>query len=295
MGYGRPIGVSVEFGYVDRGDSPCESADKAATITCINELSSCSYEKSGMVFYETCNNGVEYYLIRLSDGSIIDPYNADGVDFDYPKDAYVELSYQPSPNTPCYKADEAVEVTCIRVIPPINECDPNREIFDTYPFLNDLVSSDNCNGISIKESGQFIIIEEADSQSLYLNTGTYYCDWEACIDFYLPEGAQCVWNCQSIQPKLQNSLGMQLKSTPEAIVEIFPNPNKGKFSLKINNGLENSSQTKVELYSLEGKLLKTLNYSDHFTILDISEFGKGIYLLSVTNNNYQKVEKLIVN
>lgn len=297
VNYNYPKGATVEFGFVEEDSTPCFVADKAVTIECIREID-CEYSISGEVIFEECDNGVVYYLIKLPDGSIIDPYNAEGVDFIYREGAMVEFSFMPSSITPCYKAEKAVEIICIRETSPTptptDDCDLNDEIFTSYSFLNDLIDSNNCNGISIKESGQFIIIEDAGGRSLYYN-GTFYCDWESCIEFYLPDGAQCVWNCQSIQPKLQNSLGMQLKSTPEAIVEIFPNPNKGKFSLKINNGLENSSQTKVELYSLEGKLLKTLNYSDHFTTLDISEFGKGIYLLSITNNNYQKVEKLIVN
>jgi len=267
VNYTYPDGAKVEFAYVDRGDSPCESADKAVTITCLNEIGgTCNYENSGTVIYELCDNDVVYYLIQLSDGSIIDPYNADGVTYDYPEGAKVELSYIASSNTPCYKAEAAVEVICIREIE--NECDPNQEIFDAYPFLNELINAGNCSGISIRESGQLIIIEDDGVQSLYLNSGVFYCDGESCIDYYLPDGAPCVWNCQAIAQKSQNSSGTQMKSIPKASIEIFPNPNNGKFSLKINNDLEDRNQTKVELFSLEGKLLKTFNYSDHFKTID---------------------------
>lgn len=292
--YNYPDGATVEFSYSEEFASSCENADIAVTITCINQIGgTCNYEKSGTVIHELCDNNIIYYLIKLSDGSIIDPYNANGVNFDYPEGAKVEFSDIPSTNTPCYKAEAAVEVICIREIS--DECDPDREIFDAYPFLDDLITEDNCSGISIRESDQFIIIEDADGQSLYLNTGVYFCDWESCIDFYLPDGAPCVWNCIDYTNKSENSSNLIQKKKAAQGIEVFPNPNNGKFSLKISNGLEDGNQTKIELYSLEGKLLKTLNYTDHFTTLDISEFGKGIYLLSIKSVNLNEVKKLIVN
>jgi len=296
VNYNYPDGAIVDFGYVERGDTPCEKADKAVTVTCINQAGeTCEYEKTGTVIYELCDNDIVYYLIKLSDGSIIDPYNADGVDFDYPEGATVEFSYRPSTITPCYKAEAAVEVICIKEKMPENNCDPNRDIFDDYPFLDDLVNDDNCSTTIISKSGQFILVENAGGQSLYLDSGIFYCDWESCIDFYLPNSAPCVWNCEGLAYKSQNSSGTQTEIIQKEMIEVFPNPSNGKFSLKINNSLEDGHETLVQLFSLEGKLLKTFSYANQFALIDIVEFGKGIYLLSVTTNGNQNVKKIVIN
>lgn len=289
-----PEGATVEFGYVEEKITTCEVADQAVIVECINEID-CEYSTKGTVIFEECDNGVVYYLIELDNGRIIDPYNFDGVNFDYIDGAKVEFSYMPSSEIPCNLADEAVEIICIQEIPQESGCDPNREIFDNYPFLNDLVDFDNCAGVKIRESGQFIIVEDAGGQSLYLNSGTFYCDWESCIEFYLPDGAPCVWNCEGIANKSGSLTNISLKKNPIELIEIIPNPNKGRFSLKINAVIEDSGQPKVELFSIEGKLLKTFHNSDQYTTLNISEFGKGVYLLSVKTNSKQAVEKLVVN
>jgi len=161
-----------------------------------------------------------------------------------------------------------------------DDCDPNREIFNDHPFLDDLINSYNCSGISIREYGQFIIIEDADGQSLYLDSGSFYCDWEDCIDFYLPDGAPCVWNCTGNIRKSENVNSSTEKKNVTQIIEIFPNPNNGRFSLKINHSIENATGTLIQLYDLKGKLLKTFNYSDHFKTIDMV----AIFLFAYMND-----------
>jgi len=134
-----------------------------------------------------------------------------------------------------------------------------------------------------------------DERSLYLETGQYYCNWDDCIDFYLPDGAPCVWSCSNSARKTKGDDNTKIKSNISNGVEIFPNPNQGQFTLKVNFGEHTAKQINIHLYNLEGKLLKTLEYSEHLSEFDLSEFGKGIYLLSVTSVNSNEVHKLIVN
>jgi len=296
VNFDYPDGATVEFGYSVIFDSPCTMANMAVEIMCIEikDQPECDYTAKGKVFYSFCDDGIEYYLIELSDGSIVDPYdNFDTGDFNYHDGASVEFTYGPTGSSPCSIAGMAVEIICIREAG--GQCNPNPEIFSTYPFLEALVDPGNCKEESISVSGYFIIVESASGRSLYLDNGTFFCDYESCIDYYLPGGAPCVWGCEGNTAKSKNNTNLSLKKKAEPFIEIFPNPNNGQFTLKINSIKDENQQSEVQLFNSEGKLLKTINNSNNQTTIDVSGFGKGVYMLSVTSAGLHEVKKLIIN
>ena len=65
----------------------------------------------------------------------------------------------------------------------------------------------------------------------------------------------------------------------------------GKFNL-INENLENQL---LEIYSMDGKLLRTFHSKELNGVLDISSFANGIYLLKVTKKNNSYFQKIIKN
>jgi len=107
-------GDEVEFAYVPYTQLYCNASDVAGKITCINSVSNCT-NQTGIVFYEDCN-GTSFYLIRTTDGSIIDPFNSPGVVFDYPDGAVVQFSYSSTFNSDCPSANFAANVSCIETI-----------------------------------------------------------------------------------------------------------------------------------------------------------------------------------
>lgn len=112
-----PSGAVVKFSYVEEFPSNCEYADKGVQIDCIEVIDSiCNYTHTGTVFFDTCDDGLEYYLIEMDDGQILDPYNSSLVNFEYVDGDIVEFEYLPYNQTYCNLSDVSGIITCIRSI-----------------------------------------------------------------------------------------------------------------------------------------------------------------------------------
>lgn len=69
-------------------------------------------------------------------------------------------------------------------------------------------------------------------------------------------------------------------------ISIFPNPNSGIISIKSKNDI-----VSLEIFNTSGQKvynLKAVN-GNEIKSLDLSQLGKGLYFLSVNNNNTQKI------
>lgn len=75
----------------------------------------------------------------------------------------------------------------------------------------------------------------------------------------------------------------------EMAISIAPNPTKGLLELSFDS----DKDIKVDLVSLSGAHLKTYYVSESNRDIDISEFPKGIYLLTMNIENKQQVFKVV--
>lgn len=70
----------------------------------------------------------------------------------------------------------------------------------------------------------------------------------------------------------------------------YPNPTNG--TMYVENVMENSV---VEIYSIEGRLMKSWTVYSNFTMLDLAEFADGVYLLRATGSDGEiRSEKIMV-
>jgi len=67
-------------------------------------------------------------------------------------------------------------------------------------------------------------------------------------------------------------------------VSIYPNPTKGPLSIKAEKN------TKAEIYSPEGKLLKTISIQKGINNTDISELPKGIYIIKTETESVKVIK-----
>lgn len=77
------------------------------------------------------------------------------------------------------------------------------------------------------------------------------------------------------------------------IFKIFPNPTSNTLYLKLEDQL---SQANVEIFDLNGKLVKKEVIKDNYNQIDISILNNGVYLVKVVNSKNEqigKIEKLI--
>lgn len=76
--------------------------------------------------------------------------------------------------------------------------------------------------------------------------------------------------------------------------DIFPNPSKGKFTIKYNPVLTKPSQIKI--YNIAGALVwETTNKlkTDQLN-LDLSKLAQGVYILQLENDNFKLAQKLLI-
>ena len=72
---------------------------------------------------------------------------------------------------------------------------------------------------------------------------------------------------------------------------VAPNPSQdGIVNIRLKN---TANQSKVEVYSMNGNLIKTHQFTGNFTKLNLGQ-SKGVYLISVKNSNGEFLEKLII-
>ncbi|MFH1320416.1 MAG: S8 family serine peptidase [Bacteroidota bacterium] len=81
----------------------------------------------------------------------------------------------------------------------------------------------------------------------------------------------------------------------ESSFALYPNPNNGQFTIQFNNVLKDKYT--IEVRNILGQIIHTerINISGNFIKhLDLSNQGRGIYFLNVTNSNSIKTDKLII-
>jgi len=66
------------------------------------------------------------------------------------------------------------------------------------------------------------------------------------------------------------------------VIKIYPNPTQSKFTIEISDAFSNI--IKLEIRNLIGEKIKALNIKNTKTI-DISYLGKGVYFITIYNNN----------
>lgn len=76
---------------------------------------------------------------------------------------------------------------------------------------------------------------------------------------------------------------------------VFPNPNKGEFTIKLNSSL--SSDVKVEVFDLRGRSIYKNRYKDTGDFnekINLNNVQSGMYILSVNDDKRKSTKKIIV-
>jgi hypothetical protein len=69
---------------------------------------------------------------------------------------------------------------------------------------------------------------------------------------------------------------------------IFPNPTRGILRI------ETEDLVKIEILDLTGRLLKTYAVHQRNQLIDLSDFGKGMYAARLTTTNGAKSQKILL-
>lgn len=78
----------------------------------------------------------------------------------------------------------------------------------------------------------------------------------------------------------------------QVAVYISPNPSTDNITVQILQR-SNPSANEIEIYNIQGQLMKTLSLSESKTNIDISHFPNGMYFLKVKTGNEMMVKKFV--
>jgi len=86
---------------------------------------------------------------------------------------------------------------------------------------------------------------------------------------------------------VDQTTNVQLYSNSNSI-RLYPNPTNGIITIEGNN------ITQCEILNLAGQTIQIVPYFEGNTLIDLSGFDKGIYLLKTKLNNIIRVDKIIL-
>lgn len=79
-------------------------------------------------------------------------------------------------------------------------------------------------------------------------------------------------------------------NSPEITLNIFPNPNRGNFYIT----LVNSDAQEAQLFTLDGRFIKTLHLVNGMNYIDMLAMPAGIYFLEVGEGDRKENYKITV-
>jgi hypothetical protein len=114
----------------------------------------------------------------------------------------------------------------------------------------------------------------------------------------LPDG-DYKWSVQAVdaafagstfpQAKLVNKTATSVASLSTEKIEIYPNPVLDEMSIS-----STSSVKQIDIYSIDGKLIKSVEFNKGFGKIDVSSLHPGIYLIRFTQtNNLTKTDRFV--
>lgn len=138
----------------------------------------------------------------------------------------------------------------------------------------------------------FLFCGRLFAQEVISSQGDYYSNGVGSLSFTIGEPIGETYSGASYdltqgfqQVALKATLVEEL--TNDVNIQVYPNPVVNY--LTINMG-DYQNQATFTLYDTQGKLLKTEKIKNTFSTINFSIYAKGVYFLSVLDNQYKKLK-----
>ena len=154
-----------------------------------------------------------------------------------------------------------------------------------------------------KPNNTVIIAAAADSSNITLQFNTGYTGGAVTVKGQTDCGAQGSAKSQSIThtgcPTGTRGLFTETEVKNEVKAGIFPNPNKGNFTVTIETGLEKATKATIQIMDVTGRMIKQLNAVNNNGVIvaQVSDntLSSGIYNVKYTVDTFIGTIKMVVN
>ena len=143
----------------------------------------------------------------------------------------------------------------------------------TISMSNDTLYSSSLTGNQWYQSPSTLINGETNNYYYPGTSGSYY--------VVVTDNNLCVSNPSSNYNFTYTNV---IEKNTEILAQLFPNPNNGKFYLKVNNASINNN-LQLKIVNLIGVVIIQKNINDEKTLIDISQYADGIYFAELNSNN----------
>lgn len=179
--------------------------------------------------------------------------------------------------------------------------DNNLDLFNTYPWLAEIVDPKNCRNTTIEVyslgSFSYLHIMTEEGGALYYEDGTFYCmdlpNYDCRALYGLTQ--DLISQTYTCENNFSNAIGSSRFTTPNnsskltATLQAFPNPTNGLVQVR----LPNTATSSIRVFDSYGRLVQEMEVEAAATTVDLSAEVAGIYLVEWQSEGRREMLKLI--
>ena len=76
-------------------------------------------------------------------------------------------------------------------------------------------------------------------------------------------------------------------------ISLFPNPSSGRMNLEFH-GKTTFEKANVRITNLTGNALSQFDWNGESTLLDFTNYSKGVYFVKISVNDFSEVRKVVI-
>lgn len=171
---------------------------------------------------------------------------------------------------------------------------PTTTLFDTYPWLSDLVDPDDCGNaiITLYDTGSWsaLFVESEGTTVMFSLSGQRYCQDSPgfiCAEAYGFTDADIVevWECTGLR---KASLSVRERATAWSL-EVYPNPSISMITIEVNPA---DADVRFQLLDAGGQIVISGEMAGSVT-MDLSDQPSGVYFVRIVWNEEVLVKKVL--
>ena len=161
----------------------------------------------------------------------------------------------------------------------------NANNIGKYTYTAVLVNPDNSLSLNSNITNETVCYPRAVN-SISLNTGFHFTSNSP--DSHL--SAKLISKPQTKSASAEESFA-KLDEESMYLVSIYPNPTNGIIHIDMNNL---TTPAKITIIDFTGKTVLSRKLSDEYSELDLSEFGKGVFIINIQSAELNEKRKIII-